>query len=100
MKQMQAMQEKFAKMQEQLASTEFEGQAGGGLVQVIINGKGELLKIKIDPSLGNKDEIEILEDLIVTAFKEAKKKLDESSEGSMSGMLGGLNLPPGFKLPF
>ena len=100
MKQMQVMQEKFAKMQEQLASTEFQGQSGGGVVNVTINGKGEMLKIKIDPSLANSDELEILEDLIITAFRDAKKKLDESSEGSMSGMLGGLNLPPGFKLPF
>lgn len=100
MKQMQAMQEKFAKMQEQLAHTEFQGNSGGGLVNVTMNGKGELLKIKIDPSLANKDEVEILEDLILTAIRDAKKKVDESSEGGMSGMLGGLNLPPGFKLPF
>lgn len=100
MKQAQMMQKKFAEMQEKLALTEFTGTSGGGMVSVTINGKGELNKIKIDPSLVTKDEVEVLEDLIVAAFNDAKKKADNSSEGEMSGMLGGMNLPPGFKMPF
>lgn len=100
MKQAQEMQKKMQMMQEELEKKEFEGKSGGGVVTVIINGKGALLKVNIDPKMINQEEKEILEDLIVAAFNEAKQKADQSSESTMSGMLGGMGLPPGFKLPF
>ena len=100
MKQMQAMQQKLAQTQEELARKEFEGASGGGLVRVIINGKSVMTKVTIDPGLMIKDEVDVLEDLILAAFNEAKKKCDEEAEGSMSGMLGGMQLPPGLKFPF
>ena len=98
MKQAQAMQKKMAEMEEKLANTEFTGSSGGGLVEVKISGKGRINSIKIDPSLVNKDEVDILEDLLKAAFNDAKKKSEDSSEGEMSGMMGGLGLP--FKMPF
>ncbi len=100
MKQAQEMQKKMKELQEGLANLEVEGSSGGGLVSVKVNGKGEVKKIKIDPSLMKPEEAEILEDLIVAAFNEAKKKAEEASAEEMKKMTGGMNLPPGFKLPF
>lgn len=100
MKQAQMMQKKMQEMQQKMASTEFTGTAGGGMVNVIVSGKFELLKLKIDSSLIDPTETEMLEDLIVAAFNDAKKKIDAGSEGEMSGMIGGMGLPNGFKLPF
>jgi len=100
MKQAQAMQKKVTDMQEKLATQEFTGVAGGGLLSVVVNGKGELLKVTIDPTLVEKDDVEVLEDLIVAAYKDAKKKADESTEGAMSGVMSGMGLPADFKLPF
>jgi DNA-binding YbaB/EbfC family protein len=100
MKQAQAMQKRMAELQEKMAATEFTGASGGGMVNVTINGKGEFTKLKIDPSMVNKDEVDILEDLIIAAFNDAKKKADSSSEGEMSGVLNGMGLPAGFKMPF
>ena len=100
MKQAQEMQKKMKELQDGLANLEVEGSSGGGLVSVKVNGKGEVKKIKIDPSLMKPEEAEILEDLIVAAFNEAKKKAEEASAEEMKKMTGGMNLPPGFKLPF
>lgn len=73
MKQAQAMQKKMLDAQEKLASQEYTGNAGGGVVSVIINGKGEVLKLKISKDVMSPDDVEILEDLIVAAFNDAKK---------------------------
>jgi len=100
MKQAQAMQKKMNDMQEQFSQQDFTGTAGGGLISITINGKGEMRKISIDPTLVEKDDVEVLEDLIMAAFNDAKKKADESTEGAMSDAMGGMGLPPGFKLPF
>ena len=100
MKQAQEMQKKMKELQEELANLEVEGSSGGGLVNVKVNGKGEVKKIKIDPSLIKPEEVEILEDLIVAALNEAKKKAEETSAEEMKKLTGSLNLPPGFKLPF
>jgi len=100
MKQAQAMQKKMAEVQDKIAQTEYSGTSGGGMVSVSLNGKNEMTKLSIDKSLANPDEIEVIEDLVIAAFNDAKKKLDSESEGAMSGMLGGMSLPPGFKLPF
>jgi DNA-binding YbaB/EbfC family protein len=100
MKQAQAMQNKFAEMQKELANKEYEGSAGGGMVKVTIKGSGDMKTISIDPSLLNKDEADMLSDLIVAAFNDAKKQMEEDAQGNMSKMTGGLQLPPGFKMPF
>jgi DNA-binding YbaB/EbfC family protein len=100
MKQAQEMQKNMQKMQDKLALDEFSGISGGNTVHIILNGKGELKKIKIDPEIANKDDVEMLEDLIIAAYNDAKRKVDEASEGGMAGMLGGMKLPPGMKMPF
>ncbi len=100
MKQAQAMQGKIAEMQEKMAGVEIEGQAGAGLIVVVLNGKGEMKQIKIDPSLIDPDEPSILEDLIVAAHNDAKGKAEARMAEEMQELTGGLGLPPGFKLPF
>ena len=100
MKQAQAMQQKMMDMQARAAEVEKEGQAGGGLVKATLNGKGEARGCKIDKSLLDPAEGEVLEDLIVAAFNDAKKKVDDHMAGETEKMMGGMNLPPGFKMPF
>jgi len=100
MKQAQAMQTKMAEMQEKLETLEVSGSAGAGMVAVTLNGKGALRGIKIDPSLAKADEVEILEDLIVAAHGDAKAKLEQTIQQETADVMGGLQLPPGFKLPF
>ncbi len=99
MKQAQEMQAKMAELQEQLARTEVTGAAGGGMVQVTLNGKGEMRAVKIDPVLVDPDEVEVLEDLIVAATNDAKAKAEAKVAEKMRELTGGLNLPPGFSLP-
>ena len=99
MKQAQAMQKRMEEEQAKLAQEEVEGSSGGGLVKVVLNGKFEMKNLKIDPSLVDKDETEVLEDLIVAAYNDAKNKADTKMQESMSAMTGGLNLG-GLKLPF
>jgi nucleoid-associated protein EbfC len=98
MKQLGEMQSRMQRMQEELAGMEIEGQAGGGLVKVVLGGKGDLTKLHIDPSLMKPGEAEILEDLVVAAAQEAKGKLEEQLQAKMQDMTGGLPLPPGMKL--
>jgi nucleoid-associated protein EbfC len=98
MKQAQQLQAQMQKMQEQLAAMEIDGQAGAGLVKVTLNGKGEMRRVKIDPSLMKPDEREILEDLVVAACQDAKSKVEAAVQGKMQEMAGGLPLPPGLKL--
>lgn len=100
MKQAQDMQGKMQQMQERVAQTEIAGQSGGGLVNVVMTGKGQMRKIKIDPKLANPAEIEMLEDMILAALNDAKAKADALIAGETEKMMGGMNLPPGFKLPF
>ncbi len=100
LKQAQEMQSKMAEMQSALEQIEVTGQAGGGLVAVTISGKGEVRKVKIDPKLATPDDVEVLEDLIVAAAKDAKSKADAQMAEQMAKLTGGLQLPPGFKLPF
>ena len=100
MKQVQDVQARMAEMQEKLVDIEIVGAAGGGKVQVTVNGKGTVKALKIDPSLVDPAETEVLEDLIVVALNDAKSKVDEMSQGEMSKLTGGLPLPPGLKLPF
>ncbi|MCF8474894.1 MAG: YbaB/EbfC family nucleoid-associated protein [Emcibacter sp.] len=100
MKQAQEMQAKMTGMQEALEKVESTGQSGGGMVTVTLNGKGNMKKLKIDPSLFNSDDAEVVEDLIVAAFNEAKRKVEEHSQSEMAKITGGLQLPEGFNLPF
>lgn len=100
LKQAQEMQSKMAEMQSALEQIEVTGQAGGGLVAVTISGKGEVRRVKIDPKLATPDDVEVLEDLIVAAAKDAKSKADAQMAEQMAKLTGGLQLPPGFKLPF
>jgi DNA-binding YbaB/EbfC family protein len=100
MKEAQKIQGRMAELQQKLAETEMDGQSGAGLVTVTLNGKGEMRRIKIDPSLADPNEMEILEDLIVAAANDAKSKIEEMMQGEMQKLTGGLPLPPGFKMPF
>ncbi len=100
MKQAQQMQAKMAELQEKLADAEMTGTAGGGMVQVTMNGKGELRAVKIDPGLLTPDDVEVLEDLIVAAANDAKSKVEAEVAEEMQKLTGGIALPPGMKLPF
>jgi DNA-binding YbaB/EbfC family protein len=100
MKQAQAMQNKLSDMQKEMANKEYEGSSGGGMVKVIIKGNGDMKNVFIDPALFNKDEVDMLADLIVASFNDAKKQMEEDSQVNMSKMTGGFQLPPGFKMPF
>jgi nucleoid-associated protein EbfC len=98
MKQAQDIQGRMQKMQEELADLEVEGQSGAGLVKVKLNGKLDLRSLKIDPSLIKAEEAEMLEDLIVAAFQDAKTKAETAVQAKMQEITGGLALPPGLKL--
>jgi nucleoid-associated protein EbfC len=100
LKQAQEMQARMAELQAKLAEVEMTGASGGGLVQVTLNGKGEMKKVKIDKSLMVADETEVLEDLILAAANDAKARVEAFVAGEMSKLTGGLQLPPGMKLPF
>jgi DNA-binding YbaB/EbfC family protein len=94
------MQAKMEKMQEEIAALEVAGVSGGGLVSVTLDGKGNLKGLKIDPSLFKEDDVEILEDLIVAAHKDAKDKAEAVTAEKTKALTAGLPIPPGFKLPF
>ena len=100
MKQAKAMQEKMGNLQAEIASATATGQAGGGVVSVTLKGSGELESLNLDPSLLKADEKDILEDLIVAAHAEAKRKLDALIQEKTQALTAGLPLPPGLKLPF
>lgn len=100
LKQAQEMQERMAAMQAELEQHEVQGSAGGGMVNVTLNGKGDLRGIRIDPSLLSPSEAEVLEDLIKAAHADAKAKAARESQEQMQKLTAGLPLPPGFKLPF
>ena len=95
MKQLRRMQEEMAKAQEELEAKEAEASAGGGAVSVRINGKKELLEVKISPDVMDRDDPEMLQDLIIVAVNEALRIIDEIGEESMGKLTGGLGLPPG-----
>jgi nucleoid-associated protein EbfC len=90
MKQAQQMQEK---MQKQMAELRIEASAGGGMVTVVINGAKQVLSLKIDPEAVSKDDVEMLQDLILAALNDAHRKADEEMSNQMGGMMGGLKIP-------
>jgi nucleoid-associated protein EbfC len=99
MKQAQQMQDNMRKMQEQLASVEVEGQAGAGMVKVVMTCKHDVKRISIDPSLVGDDK-EMLEDLVAAAVNDAVRRVEATVQERMSGLTAGMGLPPGMKLPF
>jgi nucleoid-associated protein EbfC len=100
MKQAQQMQSKMEEMQEVLSKLELTGEAGAGLVRLTMNGKGELRSLTIDPKVVDPADTEMLQDLIVAAHRAAKEKIEAASQAEMQKLTGGLQLPPGMKLPF
>jgi DNA-binding YbaB/EbfC family protein len=90
----------MAEMQDSLAELTVEGVSGGGMVTITLSGKSEMKGIRIDPALLNGEEGEILEDLIVAAHADAKSKAEQRTADEMKELTGGLNLPPGFNMPF
>jgi len=94
------MQEKMGRLQEEIAAMEVEGSSGGGLVTVRLSGKGQMLGLKIDPTLINPEEAEILEDLIVAAHNDAKGKAEAAMQEKTKELTAGLPIPPGMQLPF
>lgn len=100
MKQAQEMQARMSEMQSRLEGIEITGSAGGGMISATLTGKGELARVKIDPNLLDPKDVEILEDLIVAAHNDAKGKLEAQLAEEMGKVTGGMQLPPGLKLPF
>jgi hypothetical protein len=100
MKQAAQMQKKMEEMQTALAAAEHEGVAGAGMVAVTLNGKGDLLRLRIDPKLADPAEMEMLQDLLVAAHADARRKLEAAAADEMQKVTGGIALPPGMKLPF
>jgi len=99
MKQAQQMQDNMKRLQDQLASVEVEGQAGAGMVKVVMTCRHDVKRVTIDPSL-LQDEREMLEDLIAAAVNDAVRRVEAAVQEKMAGMTAGLQLPPGLKLPF
>jgi DNA-binding YbaB/EbfC family protein len=100
MKQAQQMQERMQEMQARMEAMEVEGVAGAGLVAVTLNGKGELRRLRIDPKVVDPAETEMLQDLIVAAHTDAKRKIEATNAAEMQKVTAGMPLPPGLKLPF
>ena len=100
MKQASQMQAKMQEMQAKLEGMELEGASGAGMVTVTLNGRGELKRLRVDPKLLDPAEAEMLEDLIVAAHADAKRKIDDATAEEMRTVTGGMDLPAGMKLPF
>jgi DNA-binding YbaB/EbfC family protein len=99
MKQAQKMQEDMQKAQEEIARSEVTGEAGAGLVSIVMNGRHDVKRVSIDDSLMEEDK-EILEDLIAAAVNDAVRKVETTSQEQMSKITQGMGMPPGFKMPF
>ena len=97
LQQAQAMQEKMKKMQDDISKAEVTGESGAGMVKVTMNGRHDVRKVEIDPSLMKEDK-EMLEDLLAAAVNEAVRRVEREQQQKMAGMTAGLPLPPGFKL--
>jgi len=99
MKQAMALQANMKKAQDEIAAMEITGESGGGMVKVTMNGKHEVKRVQIEPQVISEDR-EMLEDLIAAAINDAVNKVDAASQARMSSVMSGVNLPPGFKMPF
>ena len=99
MKQAQMLQANMQKVQAEIAAMEVTGESGGGMVKVTMNGKHEARRVQIDPAVPL-DDREMLEDLVAAAINDASQRVEQETQQRMSSVMGGMNLPPGFKLPF
>ncbi|SJN57067.1 YbaB/EbfC family nucleoid-associated protein [Vibrio ruber] len=99
MKQAQQMQERMQKLQEEIANMEVTGEAGAGLVKVTMTGSHSVRRVEIDQSL-MEDDKEMVEDLVAAAFNDAARRVEETQKEKMSSVTGGMQLPPGMKMPF
>lgn len=99
MKQAQAMQTNMQKAQAEIAALEVTGESGGGMVRITISGKHEVRRVQIEPSVAGEDR-ELLEDLVAAAMNDAVQKAEAATQAKMASLMGGMQLPPGFKLPF
>ncbi|WP_229805383.1 YbaB/EbfC family nucleoid-associated protein [Saccharospirillum salsuginis] len=99
MKQAQKMQEDMKRMQEEVAQAEVTGEAGAGLVKVVMNGRHDVKQVSLDDSVMQEDK-ELLEDLLAAAVNDAVRKVEDYSQEKMSSVTSGMQLPPGFKMPF
>jgi DNA-binding YbaB/EbfC family protein len=99
MKQAQQMQENLKKAQEEIAGMEVEGQAGAGMVKIVMTGRHDVKRVSIDPGLMSEDK-DMLEDLIAAAVNDAVRRVEAATQEKMGGLTSGLGLPPGMKLPF
>lgn len=99
MKQAKQMQENMQKMQEDLANIEVEGSAGAGMVKVVMSGRHDVKNVEIDPSLMSEDK-SLIEDLLAAAVNDAVRRVEEANKSKLSDITGGMQMPPGFKMPF
>jgi nucleoid-associated protein EbfC len=99
MKQAQALQANMQKIQAEIASLEVTGEAGGGMVKVVMSGRHEVRRVQIEPTVAAEDR-EMLEDLIAAAINDAVHRVESATQAKMASAMGGLSLPPGMKLPF
>lgn len=100
MRQAQQLQANMEKAQQELAQLEVVGESGGGMVKVTMNGRHEVRRVQIDPAVGSGGDLEMLEDLIAAACNDATRRAAEAAQQKMSGLMGGMALPPGLKMPF
>lgn len=100
MKKAQEMQAKMGDMQKNMDNITAEGVSGAGMIKVVLDGKGTMKSVTIDPEIFNAEDAEMVEDLLVAAHNDAKRKIDDKMQQEMSNMTGGLDLPAGFKMPF
>ncbi|MFC4348828.1 YbaB/EbfC family nucleoid-associated protein [Kordiimonas lipolytica] len=100
LKKAQEMQARMGDMQAELDHVEVEGTAGAGMVKVVLTGKGDMKSVSLDPSIFSSEDKEVVEDLIVAAHNQAKTKVADAAAEKMKDLTGGLDLPPGFKMPF
>lgn len=99
MRQAQQLQANMQKAQEELARLEVVGEAGGGMVKVTMSGRNEVRRVQIEPALAAGGDVEMLEDLVAAACNDAVRKAGEAAQQKMSGLMGGMPVPPGFKMP-
>ncbi|HEY5806674.1 MAG TPA: YbaB/EbfC family nucleoid-associated protein [Povalibacter sp.] len=100
MKQAQQLQANMQRAQAEIATLEVTGEAGGGMAKVQMTGKHQVLRVSLDPSIITADDKEMLEDLVAAAINDAVQKVERTTQEKMSSIMGGMNLPPGLKLPF
>lgn len=99
MRQAQQLQANMQKAQEELSQLEVKGESGGGMVKVTMTGRHEVRRVQIEPSVAAAGDVEMLEDLVAAACNDAVRKASDAAQEKMSGMMGGMPLPPGFKMP-